>query len=308
MRNVSAKSIRRIFMAGVAAAALLALAVAGSSVFGGKTGFDGKAYAQGQGQGGGGQGRGKGGRGGSASGQSGSGEEGHSGSGEEGHSGSGEDEGEGKKGPKYMGGRSGSTEAGHGGSGEEGHSSSGEDEGEGKGSQGKGGGSGQKPTADSQGGKPVWAQEGIPEVELGRLSVVRAPSQVIQKAEAEAIASFDPTKSAALYSMTAEAFAAHVKANYDTVVRIDSPLENLGLYKDFLVESKTALPGVTPASKLDLAAIFLGSASDKTIAVTADTVTAVTKILGLPDFTAAETAALAAKADAVRAAIEEGHG
>jgi len=266
MLNLSAKSIRRIFMTGVAAAALLALPVAGSAVFNGKIGFDGKAYAQGQGQGGGGgQGQGQGGKGGGGAGAGG----GHStGSGQGGPSADSD-----AKGPKYGGGENAN-----------------------------------KPGSGTQGGKPVWAQEGIPEVELGRLSVVRAPAHVIDKAEAEAIANFNPTASAALYSMTAEAFAAYVLANYATVVRIDSPLENLGLYKEYLADLQTALPGVTPASKLDLAAIFLGSASDKTIAVSNDTVIAVTKILGLPAFTEAEIAALAAKADTVRLAIAEAHG
>lgn len=160
----------------------------------------------------------------------------------------------------------------------------------------------------SHGGKPVWAQEGIPEVELGRLSVARSPARVIDKALAEALANFDPSLSASLYSMTAEQFAAYVQANYATVTRIDSPLENLGLYKDILADGATQLNGVTPASSIDLAAIFLGSASDKTIPVTTDTVIAVTTILKLPTLTDAQVASLAAKAEAVRLAILAGHG
>ena len=66
--------------------------------------------------------------------------------------------------------------------------------------------------------------------------------------------------------------------------------------------------GVTPASTTDLAAIFLGSASDKTIAVTAETVTAINTILQLPALTPEQTADLAAKAEAVREAISIGHG
>lgn len=160
----------------------------------------------------------------------------------------------------------------------------------------------------SHGGKPVWAQEGIPEVELGRLSVARSPDKVIDKALAEAVANFDPALSATLYSMTAEQFAAYLQANYATVTRIDSPLENLGLYKDILADGQTQLAGVTPASSLDLAAIFLGSASDKTIPVTTDTVVAVTTIMQLPALTDAQVASLAAKAEAVRLAILAGHG
>lgn len=174
-----------------------------------------------------------------------------------------------------------------------------------KGPQYKGGG---KAAPGTQGGKPVWAQEGIPEVELGRLNVARAPSHVIEKAFYEALANFDPSKSAALYSMTAEAFAAYLQANYATVVRIDSPLENLGLFKDIRADGQTQLPGVTPASALDLAAIFLGSASDKNVPISADTVRAMNTILALPALSDAEINSLAAKADAVRLAILAGHG
>ena len=70
----------------------------------------------------------------------------------------------------------------------------------------------------------------------------------------------------------------------------------------------TQLAGVTPASALDLAAILLGSASDKTITVSNDTVFAVNTILQLPTLSDADLAILAAKAEAVRATILKGHG
>src|SRR5512135_3649841 len=55
------------------------------------------------------------------------------------------------------------------------------------------GGEGSKPTEGTQGGKPVWAQEGIPsDLELGRLSVVRAPSHVIDKSLASALTALQP--------------------------------------------------------------------------------------------------------------------
>jgi hypothetical protein len=174
-----------------------------------------------------------------------------------------------------------------------------------------------QPAAGTQGGKPSWAGDsGVDEVDLGRLNVARSPAHVLDQALAEALANFDPTKSADLYSMTAEEFAAYVKANFDTVVRIDSPLENLGLYKDILVDGKTQLSGVTPVSSLDLAAIFLGSAADKTIKITINTVKAMQTILQLPainpdtdqPWTEGELQLLADKADAVRQAILDAHG
>jgi hypothetical protein len=199
--------------------------------------------------------------------------------------------------------------SGHGSTGATGSGQGGpSDDSDAKGPKYGGGENDNKPSPGEQGGKPVWAQEGIPEVELGRMSVVRAPAHVIDKATTEAIANFVPATEAALYSMTAEDFAAYLVANYDTTVRVDSPLENLGLYKDILSDGITQLPGVTPASTIDLAAIFLGSASDKTIAITEETVTAVSIILGLPELTADQITSLAEKAEIVRAAILTGHG
>lgn len=182
-----------------------------------------------------------------------------------------------------------------------------------------------KPEAGTTGGRPVWAKEGIPEVELGRLSVARAPASVLQHALTEVTTNWTATTGstvltltadgqptltmtvAELYSKSAEEFAHIVATYYASVVRIDSPLENLALLKDIRTDNTTVLTGVTPASSLDLAAIFLGSASDKTIPVSADTVTAVNTILQLPALTPEQTAELAAKAEAVRLAIDTGH-
>lgn len=157
------------------------------------------------------------------------------------------------------------------------------------------------------GGPPVWAREGIPDVELGRLNVSRAPAHVLDRALNEAVNEYDPAMTG-FYSQDAESAAAQLAADYQNVPRIDSPLQNLALYKQVLNEGGSPLPGVTPASTLDMAAIFLGSASDKGIPVSSDTVTAVNAILGLPAMSPADTAALAAKAEAVRSGIATGHG
>ena len=277
---------KMILLSGVAVAALAFAAVpvlTGSALH-----FVGKAHAAEDGSGGG---KGKGAQGQNAGNQGAGGQQGgahgaggaHGSSSDHGDSGDSADEGEGHqggpseesdaKGPKYM-----------------------------------GGDNEHKPTAGEQGGKPVWAQEGIPEIELGRLNVARSPAHVIDKAASEALANFDADASASLYSMSAEDFASYVAAHYDEVTRIDSPLENLGLLKSLMSSGSTQLSGVTPASQLDLAAIFLGSASDKTIAISNDTVSAVNTILGLPELTPDQVSTLATKAEAVRAAILEGHG
>ena len=281
------RTIRTGLLTGAAAAALLVAPHLAGRIAAGSIDLGGTAYAQDHGSGGkGGQG-GRGYRGGRGTGgpaasggghDEGLGEDSHSRGGHSGEDHGGDsnaDEGHGDSGtggPKYMGGR-GSAEPGRG----------------------------------SSGGRPVWAQEGVPEVELGRLNVSRSPSQVLNRALTEAVSNFNPAVSGALYSKTADAFAADVAANWATVTIIDSPVQNLGLLKDLLSNGRTSLSGVTPASKVDLAAIFLGTASDKTIPVTRNTVVAVTKILGL-SVTEAEADSIAAKAETVRAGILTGHG
>ena len=158
-----------------------------------------------------------------------------------------------------------------------------------------------------QGGKPVWAQEGIPEVELGRLSVIRSPDRVLDKALAEAVANFDPATMESLYQMTATAFAAYVEVNWDTVAIIDSPVENLALLKELLTTRDTSLPQVDPASTIDLAAIFIGVASDKTIPISNNTVIALATIIGATWLTDADIANIATLAEDVRIHVLEGH-
>jgi len=156
------------------------------------------------------------------------------------------------------------------------------------------------------GGPPVWAREGIPEVELGRLNVGRAPGFVLARAEDKALEEFNQNM-AALYNLTAEQAAALLHTNYDESERIHSPVQNLALYKDVMIFGKTQLPGVNPASIYDLAAIFLGSASDKNIPITNDTIIAINRILGLVEMSESDITTLATKAEAVRVSILAGH-
>jgi hypothetical protein len=140
-----------------------------------------------------------------------------------------------------------------------------------------------------QGGKPVWAQEGIPEVELGRLNVARSPSNVLDRQLAEALATLKAldaetlTAVDALYNGSADAFIAAVSTQWDTLTYIDSPLQNLAVLRDvfdgegFLLNSV----GVYTTSPTEIASILIGVASDKTVAITDDTVKALNTILGL---------------------------
>ena len=199
-------------------------------------------------------------------------------------------------GPRGPGG-GGKQEGGHEGGG---HSDTGEG---GKGPQAGGGGqAGRGQDAD----RPVWAQEGIPEVELGRLNVARAPDQVFERAFSEAQASFTP-KVAAFYRLDLDEMATMLRESWDTVQLIDSPLQNLALMKDALSGTSILSTVGIETDNDTLIATFLGTASDKSIPVTADTVTAVTAILGRP-VSAARAAELAEMAETIRLAIVAGHG
>ena len=158
-----------------------------------------------------------------------------------------------------------------------------------------------------RGGRPIWAQEGIPEVELGRLNVGRAPPFVLARAENKALEEYTDDM-AELYQLSAENAANLLQNNFDELARIHSPVQNLALYRDVMIFNQTQLPNVAPTSTYDLAAIFLGSASDKNIPVSKDTVIAINRILGLVELSPNDTAILATKAETVRSAILIGHG
>ena len=217
-----------------------------------------------------------------------------------------EDGGEGKggqgKGGQGQGGQ------GQGGQGKGGQGGQGQG-GEGAGQGGPGEDSdGQGPKAGSggkEGGKPVWAQEGIPEVELGRLNVARSPKKVLDKALVEAIATVTPDI-AAFYNLSLEDAIAKLSLEWDTVTLYDSPLQSLALLKDVLADGSISVPGISNDPDT-LMAMLLGVASDKTVPISTNTVLAITTILGYP-MTVREASALATDAEAVRIAVLAGHG
>lgn len=199
---------------------------------------------------------------------------------------------------------SGGSDAGQGGKGDaqKGRpSSAGEDDSEGQGPRAGQGGQG------DSGGKPGWAQEGIPEVELGRLSVARSPDKVLARALDEVVDNWD-TSMSSLYNMSAEAFASYVADHWDSITIVDSPLQNLAmmeaLYDGTLDLSKMQ---IDPVSTTDLASIFLGVASDKAVPISADTVTALNVIMDL-GLDSTEIQDIATKAEEVREGVLEGHG
>ena len=318
-RNNAPRSLRRILLGSAA----LGLALWMPQVPNGALGFVSSAYAQSQcgssgsgsthrpttaGQGGqGGSTSGHRGQGGSTSGQGGSG-----GSSTTGASTSGESSGSGS-------GQGGSTSGQRGQGGATTGGGSGQGQGQGQGGQGGGSGGG----GGGSGGKPVWAQGGIPEVELGRLSVARAPDSVRAKALDEALSTWSTMSSttmtlvingvtrtitvAQLYSYSAAQFAAILANNYDAILRIDSPLQNLALMESYATTGKIPLSGVTTPSKADMLGIYLGSAADKETPITTDTVIALNTILGL-NLTPTQIANTAVAAEEVRVAISTAHG
>ncbi len=317
-RNNAPRSLRRILLGSAA----LGLALWMPQVPNGALGFVSSAYAQSQG-GSSGSGSthrpttaGQGGQGGSTSGHRGqggstSGQGGSGGSSTTGASTSGESSGSGS-------GQGGSTSGQRGQGGATTGGGSGQGQGQG-GQGGQGGGSG----GGGSGGKPVWAQGGIPEVELGRLSVARAPDSVRAKALDEALSTWSTMSSttmtlvingvtrtitvAQLYSYSAAQFAAILANNYDAILRIDSPLQNLALMESYATTGKIPLSGVTTPSKADMLGIYLGSAADKETPITTDTVIALNTILGL-NLTPTQIANTAVAAEEVRVAISTAHG
>ena len=173
----------------------------------------------------------------------------------------------------------------------------------------------------SSGGKPVWAQEGLPtnpdgtEVELARLNVVRAPGKLLDKQLIEATAALaDLVAGGGSLYQSADLAAALALISQD-VVRVDSPLANLALLKDFLsdgvIDGNYVTTDGTTNQLLDPAmpdaafvSLLLGSAADKTVPITVGTVGAMEVLMGLD---LGDNAAIAESADAVRKAILDAH-
>ncbi len=118
------------------------------------------------------------------------------------------------------------------------------------------------------------------EVDFGRLSVARAPSKVLTHSLDEAISKL--TATGAVISLDA---AGRLVITINGVSStIDSPLENLALYQDYIVDK--AIAGVTLPVGFNPAAL-LAAAADKYGVVTLDTVMYLDAILKVnPDLSA----------------------
>jgi len=136
----------------------------------------------------------------------------------------------------------------------------------------------------------------VQEIDVGRTNVARSPTKVMDKSLVEALSKLDGLT----YTDTMTDVAGRLVVDGSA---IDSPLENLALYKalllatdldnDKLLEVTVAYSGesgsgtytfeVPADEQLDLAASLLAAASDKTNVLTADYVMAVSSFLGVAD-------------------------
>lgn len=191
-----------------------------------------------------------------------------------------------------------------------------------------------KPGSATQGGRPQWASQEL--TDIGRLNVARAPEDVLLRAKDGGLD--EVANSLDFYTQVAAILSAYNLSDpiqYEAAVnavaallrtdptRVDSPLSNLAFYQDLVADGiitrtdGTVVLDVSSLSLADrytLAAVFLGSAADKTLPVTADTVHAIDTIFLFEAPTTPPTntdveqdATLALAADAVRIAIQTVH-
>ena len=284
---------RRLLRAG-ASLATIALLISGAALVFSQSDFAAPAHAQGKGQGGPGPG---------STGGDGGHDDGHD---DGGHDDGGHDSGHDSGGGGHDGGSGGHSDGGGGHDGEDDHEGDDHGGGDHEPVGGKREGRDEAGRGDRSGGLPVWAREGIPEVELGRLNAARSPDRVLDRAFDEAKANFSAS-TAEFYRKDLDAMVAELSLNWDDVTFIDSPLQNLALLRDAL-DGRSVLRDVGITTDIrTLQAAFLGTASDKNIPVTTDTALAISAILGLP-LSRAEAEALADSAEKIRIAILAGHG
>lgn len=175
-------------------------------------------------------------------------------------------------------------------------------------------------SSGSGGGKPVWAQGGIDEnVELGRLNSARAPGKVLDRQLTEALTSLTAIVSPDGTSVYEAAnLNAALAAIRNDATRVDSPLANLALLKDFLSDgvidgNYTLTDGTTnmifdpSMSDGEFVSLLVGSASDKTVPISTGTVEALTTILGVNLPVGVTATQVADDAEAVRVDILYAH-
>lgn len=115
------------------------------------------------------------------------------------------------------------------------------------------------------------------EVELGRTNVARSPSKVFEKSLDTVISQLESASTVWIDD------AGRLVIDGETV---DSPLENLALYKAIMTNDPSLTPVLSklqalPGNLLDLAASLLAAGSDKTGTITIDYVVYLNEIMGI---------------------------
>jgi hypothetical protein len=135
--------------------------------------------------------------------------------------------------------------------------------------------------------------------------VARSPGHVLDRAYDEVLLSMPAT--ADFYNLSLEAMITELSLNWDNVTLVDSPLQNLSLYRDALDGSIDLSAYGISNDRETLMAVFLGVASDKAEPITTGTVLALSVIFEMP-LTGIDPVTLATDAEAIRTAVLAGHG
>jgi hypothetical protein len=128
------------------------------------------------------------------------------------------------------------------------------------------------------------------EIEFGRTNVARSPSSVFDQQLEEAIVRLSTAdcvmRDAAGRLVTSTVVVAADGSISSSSAAIDSPLQNLAIYKQLMLTGylgAESAPLTLPADPLDIAAVAIGAASDKTGKVSVDMLAYLNQILGLTD-------------------------
>ncbi len=123
------------------------------------------------------------------------------------------------------------------------------------------------------------------EVDFGRTNAARSPASVLESQLEEAVTNLAIADCVTLDS-TGRLVTSTVTDGVVTSAAIDSPLQNLAIYKQLMLTGYLGTelaPLALPASPLDIAASAIGAASSKSGKVTVDMVVYLNQFLGLND-------------------------
>jgi hypothetical protein len=123
------------------------------------------------------------------------------------------------------------------------------------------------------------------EVEFGRISVARAPETVLESQLEDALLNLSTAGCTSLDPAGRLVYSSNVDENLTTSSSIDSPLQNLAIYRQLMLTGTLGENVTLPGNNhwLNTAARGLGAAVDKTGKVTVDMVVYLNQILGLTD-------------------------